>query len=51
MAEVKLGERQTCKAKNKKGEVCGHTWLPRTGVVFRCPKCMSFRWDADDEKA
>ena len=48
MVEVKLSERLTCKAKVKKGKVCGYSWLPRSTHVYRCPKCMSFRWDEDD---
>ncbi len=41
MAKVKLGKRQRCKQ-------CQHEWLPRQAVVFRCPRCQSFRWDQVD---
>ncbi len=50
MSEVKLGEYQVCKALKKSGEPCGHRWLPRGTYVFRCPKCMSFRWNEEPEK-
>lgn len=28
---------------------CDYEWTPRSAKVYRCPKCMSFRWDEDDD--
>ena len=41
MAEV-LVRKVRCKR-------CDHEWVPRKQKVWRCPSCMSFRWDEDDE--
>ena len=45
MSEVEIPEKLTCKQ-------CGHTWMPRSKFVYRCPerKCMSFSWDEEPEK-
>ena len=54
MPEVPLGEYIVCKALLKKGvrkgEVCGHRWLPRTAWVYKCPGCNSFAFDREPEK-
>lgn len=33
--------------------ICGHEWLPRTGVRLpkACPKCYSPRWDSPRSKS
>ncbi len=54
MPEVPLGKHLTCKALLKKGvrrgEICGHTWLPRSVWVHKCPGCNSFMWHVEPEK-
>jgi predicted nucleic acid-binding Zn-ribbon protein len=29
---------------------CGHQWLPRTEVIYTCPKCQSRRWNEPPEQ-
>jgi len=53
MPEMPLGEYIVCKALMKKGirkgEVCGHRWLPRSAWVYKCPGCNSFAFDREPE--
>ena len=33
------------KKKSRKGEICGHEWMPRKLPVKRCPRCKSEKWN------
>ncbi|MBA7662844.1 hypothetical protein ES703_70877 [subsurface metagenome] len=28
---------------------CGHKWIPRVPNPQRCPKCLSYDWDKEEE--
>jgi len=30
---------------------CGHKWIPRVPNPRRCPKCLRYDWNDEEEKA